>query len=57
MIAYLYKLLIGNFSFCQHEWEKEREIQIVSSEMDQIPIRRKYVCRCKKCGEYKSFKL
>lgn len=57
------RLLEFLWSGCWHEWETESMCKIFDSGSKGIdivsgttlPIGRKYVLRCKKCGELKTF--
>ena len=57
------KLLEFLWSGCWHEWQTESITKVFSNadktedilSGKEIPIGKKYVLRCKKCGELKSF--
>lgn len=36
---------------CEHDWEKITETQTYHTDEDKFPHTRKYVYRCKKCGD------
>jgi hypothetical protein len=46
---------------CRHEYETIDEYPVIDTDPDNanqgIPVARLYVMRCKKCGQYKSYKL
>lgn len=53
MIGWLYRILIGHFHSCRHEWETK---QVVKFEItrDGAPYKtgdRVFMC-CKKCGDW-----
>lgn len=51
MIAWLYKLLVGDFHQCKHEWKVIHEQGYVNSFGGFT--RRIYVLQCKNCGDIK----
>lgn len=54
MIAWLYKLIIGNFSHCKHKWQINQEYDVFQGETKGLPIRKGYILQCEKCGDIKS---
>lgn len=53
MIGWLWRILVGRFTSCRHEWETVGRIALVASSKDTCPIGHCYHLRCKKCGDYK----
>jgi hypothetical protein len=49
MIGWLYRILIGSFHVCEHQWEILDSGSIVESRNIKIGVF--YNLRCKKCGE------
>lgn len=54
MIALLYKLIVG--SFHRHEWEEGEQVTLWT-EGKKRPTGFIRICRCKKCGVWKTFDL
>lgn len=57
MIAWIYKLIIGNFSRCDHKWELISKRDIASSQYNlnnELFSSTEYILQCKKCGDIKS---
>jgi len=52
MIGWIWRLLVGKFNSCDHEWETI-ESSTVQRREDNTRIGKSYVLRCKKCGEMK----
>ena len=48
-------LIIRRFK-CKHKWEKVQEIIIWSEDNDTMPIARKHILQCKRCGDMKTHK-
>lgn len=46
-----YKIFIGHL----HIWDRIDTINMYESYSDELPISRKYVCKCKYCGKIKTF--
>lgn len=55
MIALIYKLIVG--SFHQHEWDEGEFVRHFTDASKARPSGISRVCRCKKCGEWKTFDL
>ena len=57
MIGFLYRLLIGKFTSCDHKWEilKEKSVYNLADDGSyyNFPSYTKYVMRCDHCGEIK----
>ena len=56
MLGWLYRIFIGNFSVHEHEWETIKIIDLYS-EYYELPVEKKYILCCKKCGNIKSKKV
>lgn len=54
MIGWLYRLLVGSFSRCEHKWKTLDYAEITS---DGVRVGRKYYLECTKCGEVKQKRL
>lgn len=52
-MIYLIKFLIFGHV---HKWNIVREIEIFEEFGDPLPYKHRYVCRCEKCGNMKTFK-
>lgn len=52
MLGWLYRLLVGNFKGCKHEWEILREYRRAGSRSDTSGGCG-YVLKCKHCGDMK----
>lgn len=61
MLGWLYRIIIGYFHVCNHEWEiiKNREVEVYDDEIDDLVVEHysKYLLQCKKCGDLKTVKL
>lgn len=51
MLGYLYRILIGRFSSCEHVWETQSVCRVVNH--DGVSIGQSAYLRCTKCGEWK----
>lgn len=56
MLAFLYKLIIGNFNTCKHEWETISKCDMYENTYSTMSLGVKYTMCCKICGEIKSKK-
>ena len=52
MIGFLWRLIVGHFTQCNHNWETIDE-GIVRG--NGVEIGRLYVLKCKNCGDMKQF--
>lgn len=42
--------------FCKHDFEFLKQVQVYERETDTMPIHRKLIYRCKKCGYVQKIK-
>ncbi len=56
MLGWIYRLLIGRFVSCNHEWEIESSHDRLDIK-DNYVLGRAYFARCKKCGIPKRFNV
>lgn len=56
MIGWLWRLIIGHFNTCKHDFEIIREVNIYKSETSKLPVGNKFILQCKKCGDLKIVK-
>lgn len=57
MLGWLYRILIGRFTECDHHWVILRRVDIIESDFGDIPYGRRYELQCDKCGWLKSRKF
>ena len=36
---------------CEHNWDILETIDVVENENDKVPVSKKFILRCNKCGE------
>ena len=53
MLGWLYRLIIGRFSNCDHEWEIIKTYKIADTKGRHRTDR--HLLSCKKCGELKHY--
>lgn len=51
MIGWLWRLLIGRFTSCDHKWETKEELQYVTKDT-RAPAGKRVLLRCEKCGDW-----
>lgn len=56
MLGWVFRILIGNFSFCKHEWKVLDNIDVKEKYGTKI-LYRKYNLQCEKCGNIKQTNL
>jgi hypothetical protein len=58
MIGFLWRLIVGRFSRCEHQWETKENLGVWSEDGDyKHPIYiDKHLC-CTKCGTWKRVRL
>lgn len=56
MIGFLYRLIIGRFTQCQHKWSHAGELKEFADREDDLPTRFTILMRCDKCGDMKGFR-
>lgn len=44
------------FERCQHQYDIHSTVRVVEHANDEVPIYRKYILKCRHCGEMKVFK-
>lgn len=44
------------FGLCQHHWDTQGSVPVYSDPSDAMPIGRKFLLKCSKCGALKTFK-
>jgi transcription elongation factor Elf1 len=54
MLGLIYRLVIGTFATCNHDWQCKDELEVECSFSGKNRI---YVMRCKKCGDMKNHKI
>jgi translation initiation factor 2 beta subunit (eIF-2beta)/eIF-5 len=52
MLGYLYRMIVGQFTSCKHQWEIHNHGDIVDTQ-DRV-TGEYYYLKCSKCGEMKS---
>lgn len=52
MIGWFWKLLVGSFHSCQHEWKIVGECNVVDDSGTKVAY--KFYQQCTKCGDLKS---
>jgi hypothetical protein len=52
MIGWLYRVLIGRFSRCDHKWETMETINV--KDISDGTSWYRYILKCEKCGEITS---
>lgn len=63
MLGWLYRIIVGTFFVerCKHNWEQIKIISVYDEDYPEVgvdlPIKYIYVCKCKHCGEIKSFNV
>ena len=48
MLGFLYKIIIGSFYICDHNWEIIENLSIMVEDLERG---RKIILQCKKCGD------
>lgn len=56
MIGWLYRIIIGRFSQCEHKWSHAGELKEFGDRDDGLPTRYTILMRCDKCGDMKRFR-
>jgi len=51
MLGWLYRIVIGRFGACAHEWVIYREVAIFDGSRASRPCANRYELKCKKCGD------
>lgn len=55
MLGWIWRMLVGRFSTCEHHWEVLKQLVIENNKNDSIGV--EYHMKCSKCGEIKSKKF
>jgi len=55
MIGWLWRIIVGRFSSCEHQWEIFTQFRL--RDENNAIIGRLVVLRCQKCGKLKNFKI
>lgn len=51
MLGWLYRVIIGQFNNCKHEYKIIQKTDIYSSYEDKFPYSVRYDMKCTKCGD------
>jgi hypothetical protein len=54
MLGLIYRLIVGRFNSCQHEWEVKQTYTLTYEWRGNQLV---YVMQCKKCGDLKNHKI
>lgn len=59
MIAWLWKLIVGDFYKCRHKWSTEQTVEVWARPEDdhKHPVAFDKHLRCEKCGEWEKRRL
>lgn len=57
MIGFLYRLIVGTFHRCDHKWDTVEVIQVEDRVGGVLRRYKRYVLRCKHCGEIKCWEV
>ena len=55
MIGWIYRMIVGRFTRCDHKFEIHEERDVVTQFLGTRQEYRMYTLRCSKCGEMKIF--
>ena len=56
MIGFLWRIIVGRFSSCQHKWNQFDTVSVFSWNSDR-PIYYDYHQKCEKCGKLQKVRL
>jgi hypothetical protein len=54
MLGFLWRMIVGRFSMCDHQWETVEVRPVVNWAGDERKVTdrfQRYILRCKKCGD------
>lgn len=58
MIGLLWRLLIGRFASCEHQWAKRNSLEMYDNDTgDGLPTAIQKHLQCTKCGNFKAVRL
>ena len=54
MLGWLYRMIVGRFSTCEHKWVVLKEVALYEDSLSAAPCGVRYELQCSKCGDLKS---
>jgi hypothetical protein len=57
MLGWLWRVLVGNFISCQHNWDTFERVSVYGGLSNEIPTAHDFYLRCKNCGNVKRKRL